>query len=101
VIGGWLVYAQSTWALRWRVTAGRCGCCTPCTGVLRAELRHGKAMIADIVPEAVRGTAYGTYNAVLGILDFPASLIAGVLWDGLPALGSAALGNPHRSSSVA
>jgi hypothetical protein len=31
----------------------------------------------------VRGTAYGTYNAVLGILDFPASLIAGILWSGL------------------
>jgi MFS family permease len=39
-----------------------------------------KAMVADIVPEELRGTAYGTYNAVLGILDFPASLIAGLLW---------------------
>ena len=37
-------------------------------------------MVADIVPEALRGTAYGTYNAVLGILDFPASLVAGLLW---------------------
>jgi hypothetical protein len=34
------------------------------------------------VPEELRGTAYGTYNAVLGILDFPASLIAGLLWQG-------------------
>jgi MFS family permease len=42
-----------------------------------------KAMVADLVPEAVRGTAYGTYNAVLGLLDFPASLIAGLLWQGL------------------
>ena len=42
-----------------------------------------KAMVADIVTPEVRGTAYGTYNAVLGILDFPASLIAGVLWEGL------------------
>ncbi len=41
-----------------------------------------KAMIADLVPENLRGTAYGTYNAVLGILDFPASLIAGLLWQG-------------------
>jgi len=39
-------------------------------------------MIADIVAENLRGTAYGTYNAVLGILDFPASLIAGLLWQG-------------------
>ena len=42
-----------------------------------------KAMVADIVAENLRGTAYGTYNAVLGILDFPASLIAGVLWQGV------------------
>ena len=37
-------------------------------------------MVADMVPAELRGTAYGTYNAVLGILDFPASLIAGLLW---------------------
>jgi MFS family permease len=42
-----------------------------------------KAMVADIVPESLRGTAYGTYNAILGLLDFPASVIAGILWQGL------------------
>jgi len=42
-----------------------------------------KAMIADLVSENVRGVAYGTYNAVIGLLDLPASLIAGVLWQGL------------------
>ncbi len=42
-----------------------------------------KAMVADLVPEDMRGTAYGTYNAILGIIDFPASLIAGLLWQGL------------------
>ena len=41
-----------------------------------------RAMVADLVPEASRGTAYGTYSAVVGILDFPASVIAGVLWQG-------------------
>ena len=41
-----------------------------------------KAMLSDLVPAELRGTAFGTYNAVLGILDFPASLIAGLLWSG-------------------
>ncbi len=41
-----------------------------------------KAMLSDLVPADLRGTAFGTYNAVLGILDFPASLIAGLLWSG-------------------
>jgi hypothetical protein len=44
-----------------------------------------KAMVADIVAPELWGTAYGTYNALLGILDFPASLIAGLLWDGVGA----------------
>ncbi len=42
-----------------------------------------KAMVADLVPAELRGTAYGTYNALLGIIDFPASLIAGLLWSGV------------------
>jgi MFS family permease len=42
-----------------------------------------KAMVADFVPEHLRGTAYGTYNGILGLLDFPASLIAGILWQGV------------------
>lgn len=42
-----------------------------------------KAMVADLVSEDLRGTAYGTYNAVLGIIDFPASLFAGLLWQGV------------------
>lgn len=46
-----------------------------------------KALVADLVPENLRGTAYGTYNAVLGILDFPASLIAGLLWQGAGGWG--------------
>ncbi len=43
------------------------------------------ALVADLVPENLRGTAYGTYNAVIGILAFPASLIVGLLWQGLGA----------------
>ncbi len=41
------------------------------------------ALVADLVPAEVRGTAYGTYNAIIGILAFPASAIAGVLWQGI------------------
>lgn len=40
------------------------------------------ALVADLVPAHLRGTAYGTYNAVIGLLAFPASLIAGILWQG-------------------
>lgn len=40
-----------------------------------------KAFVADMVPVERRGTAYGLYNGIVGIMALPASLIAGVLWD--------------------
>jgi MFS family permease len=43
----------------------------------------GKAIIADLVPDEKRGTAYGLYHAALGIAAFPASAIAGLLWQGI------------------
>ena len=42
-----------------------------------------KALVADIVPADKRGTAYGVYNAAVGLSAFPASFIAGVLWQGV------------------
>jgi MFS family permease len=41
-----------------------------------------KALVADLVPESQRGTAYGLFNAAIGITALPASLIAGLLWQG-------------------
>jgi MFS family permease len=39
-----------------------------------------KAMVAELVPEESRGTAYGLYNAAVGVMALPASLVAGILW---------------------
>ncbi|HUF04770.1 MAG TPA: MFS transporter [Aridibacter sp.] len=39
-----------------------------------------KALVADLVPEKKRGTAYGLYNLAFGITVFPASLLFGYLW---------------------
>jgi len=95
VIGGWLVYALIYFGFALARQGWQVWVLYAFYGVYYG-LSYGtaKAMIADIVPEAVRGTAYGTYNAVLGILDFPASLIAGLLWDGLPALSFRGFGAP-------
>jgi len=84
IAGGWLLYAfvylgfamaGQTWHI-WILYA---------LYGLYYGLTYGtsKALVADIVPAELHGTAYGTYNAVLGILDLPASLIAGVLWQGI------------------
>ena len=45
------------------------------------------ALVADLVPAELRGTAYGLFNGAIGVAAFPASVLAGVLWDwyGAPA----------------
>lgn len=39
-----------------------------------------KALVADMVQDDKRGTAYGLYNLAFGITVFPASLLFGFLW---------------------
>lgn len=42
-----------------------------------------RALVADLVPAEQRATAYGLFSAAVGLTAFPASLIAGVLWQGI------------------
>jgi MFS family permease len=86
IVGGWLVYAAIYLGFALAAEGWHIWALYALYGVYYG-LAYGttKAMVADIVPATLRGTAYGTYNAVLGILDLPASLIAGVLWQGVGA----------------
>jgi MFS family permease len=84
VIGGWLVYSLIYLGFALASTRLHVWVLYVLYG-LYYGLAYGtsKALVADLVGSELRGTAYGTYNAALGILDFPASLIAGLLWQGL------------------
>jgi MFS family permease len=84
IVGGWLVYAAIYLGFALAGKGWHVWVLYTIYG-LYYGMAYGttKAMVADIVAPEVRGTAYGTYNAVLGILDFPASVIAGVLWEGV------------------
>jgi MFS family permease len=84
IVGGWLVYALIYLGFALAGTGWHVWVLYALYGIYYG-LAYGttKAMVADIVAPELWGTAYGTYNAVLGILDFPASLIAGLLWDGV------------------
>ena len=86
IVGGWLVYAliylgfglaQTGWQV-WVLYALYGGYYGMAYGT-------ANALVADLVPAELRGTAYGSYNAIIGLLAFPASLIAGVLWQGVGA----------------
>ncbi len=41
----------------------------------------GRAIVADLVEEKFRATAYGMYSAFTGFALLPASLVFGILWD--------------------
>ncbi len=94
IIGGWLVYAAIYLGFGFAQTGGQVWVLYAVYGAYYG-MAYGtaNALVADLVPEQLRGTAYGTYNAIIGILAFPASVIAGVLWQGIgswPGLGASA-----------
>ena len=39
-----------------------------------------KAWVADLAPAGARGTAFGVYNAALGVGGLASSLMFGVIW---------------------
>ncbi len=82
IVGGWIVYsivyimlarAHSAWEI-WGLFA--------VYGVYFG-LTEGveKAMVADLVPAATRGAAYGWYNFTVGLGALPASVLFGVVWE--------------------
>jgi MFS family permease len=94
IVGGWLLYglvylgfalAGAGWQV-WMLYA--------LYGVYYGVTEGvARALVADIVEPQQRGTAYGLYNAVVGVTALPASVIAGLLWRGLgpwPGFGPAA-----------
>lgn len=44
---------------------------------------NARAYVADLAGVGERGSAYGLYHAVVGFVVLPASIIAGVLWQGI------------------
>jgi MFS family permease len=94
IIGGWLFYAVVYFGFGLARTGWQVWVLYAFYG-LYYGLSYGAALalVADLVPAEVRGTGYGTYNAVLGLMLFPASLIAGILWQGAgawPGFGASA-----------
>jgi MFS family permease len=82
IIAGWLIYALIYFGFafaseRWHIWTLYAG-----YGLYYgAFLGASSALVADLVPERLRGTAYGIFNAALGVAALPASVVAGVLWD--------------------
>ncbi|MCA9907891.1 MAG: MFS transporter [Anaerolineae bacterium] len=84
ILIGWAVYAvlylgfalaQTTWQV-WALYAAY--------GIYYGMFDGtAKALVADLVPAHLRGSAYGIYNGVIALAALPASLLAGILWQGI------------------
>ncbi len=93
LVGGWILYAAtfagfglaqapaSLWLLAIALGA-----------YLGATEGAERALVADLVPRAQLGTAYGWYHLTKGLLLLPASAVFGVLWHLAGAPAAFALG---------
>jgi MFS family permease len=84
LVSGWLLYALLYAGFALAQTGWQMGLLFAAYGVYYG-LTEGsaKAFVADLVLPEQRGTAYGFYNAAIGVMALPASLLAGLLWQGI------------------
>ncbi len=83
IIGGWIAYGLVYLGFGLSTTGWQVWVLYGLYGIYYAATEgSAKALIADLVASERRGTAYGIYNAAIGLTAFPASLIAGLLWQG-------------------
>ena len=88
MVVGWLIYAAVYFGFAaagraWHAVALYAG-----YGLYYGAFQGAStALVADLVPAARRGRAFGLLNAAIGVAAFPASLLAGWLWQrfGSPA----------------
>ena len=95
IVGGWLVYAVFYFlfgllpahsVLLWPMFAGY--------GLFLAATEGAeKALVADMVPKAQAGTAFGWYNFVVGLSLLPASVVFGWIWSALSPLAAFLFGS--------
>jgi len=84
IAGGWLAYGLIYLGFALAGTAWQVWLLFALYGVYYGMSEGAsKAVVADLVFPELRGTAYGLYNAAVGLTAFPASLIAGLLWQGI------------------
>jgi MFS family permease len=86
ILGGWLAYGLVYLGLAFSRTGWQVWMLFALYGLYYAATESAaRALIADLVPPAQRGAAFGYFNAAIGITVLPASLIAGLLWQGVGA----------------
>jgi MFS family permease len=101
IVGGWIAYGLVYLGLAFSNSGWQVWVLFAFYGLYYAATEGtAKALVADLVPESNRGTAYGLFNAAIGITALPASLIAGLLWQGAGSWTGFGAGAPFLFGSV-
>jgi len=83
IVGGWLAYAVVYLGFALANAGWQIWMLFGVYGIYYAATEGvTKALVADLVPEAQRGAAYGLFNAAIGVTALPASFLAGLFWQG-------------------
>ena len=86
ILGGWFAYGLVYLGFAFAQTGWQVWALFGLYGLYYAATEGAaRALVADLVSPQQRGTAYGYFNAAIGITVLPASLIAGLLWQGAGA----------------
>ncbi len=84
ILGGWAIYSLIYLLFALTATGWQVWLVYGFYGLYYASVEGtAKALVADLVPKVQHGTAYGVYNATIGLMALPASVLAGVLWQGI------------------
>ena len=84
IVGGWLFYSVIYLGFAVASEAWQAWALYALYGVYYGMAEGtARALVADLVRAERHGTAYGVYNTAVGLMALPASLIAGILWQGV------------------
>ncbi len=84
ILGGWLFYAVLYLGFAAATEGWQIWAIYAIYGLYYAAVTGtAKALVADLIPQEQRGSAYGYYNTTVGLMALPASILAGILWQGV------------------
>lgn len=81
IMAGWVVYVVSYLMLAWGGSSWSAWLAFAIYGLFLAATEGAeRALVADLAPEHLLGTAYGWFNLVMGLMLLPASVVFGWIW---------------------
>jgi MFS family permease len=81
ILGGWVLYAATYLGFSIATEGWHVWALFVVYGLYYGLTEPAEsALVRDLAPASLRGTAYGAYNFVIGVTALPASLLTGWLW---------------------